>query len=152
MLLLIATPIIPTKAGFIGGDEQLINPSEVALKVARDKGLKISLREIEIMATAMELENGCNSDLCLLYTGSVILNRVDASWYPDTIEGVLLQKGQYASRTVDNLYKLRASDRIYTLALRLAIEGSLDTQIIFQSMQPKLGTVKYIVDGEYFAY
>ena len=107
--------------------------------------------EITLMAAAMELENGCNSDLCLLYTGTVIMNRRNSPEWPDTVQGVLFQKGQYASHTINNLYTINITDRVMRLALRVATHRSLDDEIIFQSMQPKLGKVKYVIDGEYFA-
>lgn len=110
-----------------------------------------SVEEIKLLAAAMELENGMNSDLCVLLTGTVILNRVRSKNYPNTIKGVLFQKGQYAKHTVDNLYKVKVSDRVMSLALRVATHRPLDPDIIFQSMYPHLGKVRYKVDTDYFA-
>jgi len=110
-----------------------------------------SVDDILLLAAAMELENGCNSDLCLLYTGSVIINRVNSPRFPDTIYGVLHQKGQYAAWTLRHLDTVKISERTLSLALKLAMCGSLDTEIIFQSMHPELGHVKYHIDTEYFA-
>ncbi|MBR3163805.1 cell wall hydrolase [Candidatus Saccharibacteria bacterium] len=110
-----------------------------------------SVDDILLLAAAMELENGCNSDLCLLYTGSVIINRVNSPRFPDTIYGVLHQKGQYAAWTLRHLDTVKISERTLSLALKLAMCGSLDTEIIFQSMHPELGRVKYHIDTEYFA-
>ena len=110
-----------------------------------------SVEDILLLAAAMELENGCNSDLCLMLTGSVILNRVAHPRYPNTIYGVLHQKGQYAEWTLRHLDTVKISDRTMSLALKLAMCGSLDTEIIFQSMHPELGHVKYKVDTDYFA-
>ena len=150
VVAMIAGGRVKASAAVIGIDDSLIDPGEVARHVLAEKS-DLELWEIELMVTAMELENGMNSDLCLLYTGSVILNRTKAGWCPDTIEGVLLQAGQYADATVKRLYTKRASDRVFALAVRLAIYGSLDEELIFQSMQPHLGKVKYVIDGEYFA-
>lgn len=110
-----------------------------------------SIEEIQLLAAAMELENGCNSDLCLLYTGSVILNRVAHPRYPNTIYGVLHQKGQYAKWTLRHLDTVKVSERTMSLALKLIMCGSRDKEIIFQSMHPELGHVKYKVDTDYFA-
>ncbi len=110
-----------------------------------------SVDDILLLAAAMELENGCNSDLCLLYTGSVIINRVNSPRFPNTIYGVLHQKGQYAAWTLRHLDTVKISERTLSLALKLAMCGSLDTEIIFQSMHPELGRVKYHIDTEYFA-
>lgn len=118
---------------------------------AEEEEQLFSVEEIMLLAAAMQLENGMNSDLCVLYTGTVILNRVAHPRYPNTIKGVLLQKGQYAKHTVDNLYRVKVTDRVLSLALRLISHRPMDTEIVFQSQYPHLGKVKYIVDGEYFA-
>ena len=111
----------------------------------------LSVEEILLMAKVMELENGCNSDLCLLYTGSVILNRRSSPRYPDTVQGVIYDKGQYADWTLRHIDTVKVSGRVMALALKLATCGTLDEEIIFQSMNPELGKVKYHIDTEYFA-
>ena len=118
---------------------------------ANAAGKILSVDDIKLLAAAMELENGCNSDLCLMLTGSVILNRMNSPEWPNTIYGVLHQKGQYAEWTLRHLDTVKVSDRTMSLALKLATCGSLDTEIIFQSMHPELGHVKYKVDTDYFA-
>ena len=110
-----------------------------------------SVEEIQLLAAAMELENGMNSDLCVILTGTVIINRVLSKNYPNTIKGVLFDKGQYARHTVENLYKVKVSDRVMSLALRVATHRPIDPEIVFQSQYKDLGKVKYIVDKEYFA-
>lgn len=111
----------------------------------------LTVDEILLMAKVMELENGCNSDLCLLLTGSVILNRRNSPEWPDTIQGVIYQRGQYAEWTLRHIDTVKVTDRVMALALKLATCGSLDREIIFQSMHPELGKVKYHIDTEYFA-
>ena len=111
----------------------------------------LSVEEILLMAKVMELENGCNSDLCLLYTGSVILNRRSSPRYPDTVQGVIYDKGQYADWTLRHIPTVKVSGRVMALALKLATCGTLDDELIFQSMHPELGHVKYKIDTEYFA-
>ena len=111
----------------------------------------LTVEEIKLMAAAMELENGMNSDLCVMLTGSVILNRRNSPAWPNTVKAVLFQKGQYAKHTLNNLYTVKVTERVMSLALELALWGSVDKEIIFQSMNPKLGRVKYKVDTDYFA-
>ena len=110
-----------------------------------------SVEEIMLLAAAMELENGMNSDLCVYLTGTVILNRVRHPRHPNTIKGVLFEPGQYAKSTLRRLYTVKVSDRVLSLALRVVTHRPIDKDIIFQSMYPNLGKVKYIIDGEYFA-
>lgn len=112
---------------------------------------ELTVEEILLMAKVMELENGCNSDYCLMLTGSVILNRRNSSEWPDTIQGVIYQKGQYADWTLRHIPTVKVSGRVMALALKLATCGTLDEEIIFQSMHPELGRVKYHIDTEYFA-
>ena len=107
--------------------------------------------EIKLLAAAMEFENGCNSDLCLMLTGSVILNRMNSPEWPNTVYKVLHQRGQYADWTLRHLNTVKVSERTMCLALKLVMCGSLDEEIIFQSMHPELGKVKYKVDTDYFA-
>ena len=112
---------------------------------------QLTVDEILLMAKVMELENGCNSDLCLMLTGSVILNRRSSPEWPDTVQGVIYQKGQYADWTLRHIDTVKVSGRVMALALKLATCGTLDGEIIFQSMHPELGHVKYKIDTEYFA-
>ena len=111
----------------------------------------LTVDEIFLLAAAMELENGMNSDLCLMLTGSVILNRRNSPDWPDTVAGVLYQKGQYAEHTLKHLRTVKVSERVMCLALKVATHGPCDTEIVFQSMYPELGKVKYKVDTDYFA-
>ena len=112
---------------------------------------ELTVDEILLMAKVMELENGCNSDLCLLYTGSVILNRRNSKGYPNTVQGVIYDPGEYADWTLRHIPTVKVSGRVMALALKLATCGPLDEEIIFQSMHPELGRVKYHIDTEYFA-
>lgn len=111
----------------------------------------LTIEEILLMAKVMQLENGNNSDLCVLLTGSVILNRRNSPEWPNTIQGVIYQKGQYADWTLRHLPTVKVTERVMSLALKLVTHGTLDEEIIFQSMHPELGHVKYKVDTDYFA-
>lgn len=53
--------------------------------------------EIELLACVIYQEAGGDacSDLCRAYVGDVVLNRVEDPRFPDTLEGVLTQQGQY---------------------------------------------------------
>lgn len=116
------------------------------------------LHDLEVLSAAMELENGSNSDLCLLYTGSVMLNRRNKHW-ADSIEGVILQgyyddgyAQQYASHTVENLYTVEVSDRCRELAIRLLTYGPIDSEVVYQSQYRNLGRNAFCINGEWFAY
>ena len=58
----------------------------------------VNQEDRELLAQVMYWENYCNGEEAMLLTGSVVLNRRDhCSWCPDTIKGVLYQKGQYST-------------------------------------------------------
>ena len=108
----------------------------------------------------MQLENGMNSDRCLLLTGSVILNRAySCKWAPNTILGVIRQgynsKGaqQYASHTVENIDTVKVPDRVKQLAMQLLIYGPIcPANVVYQSMFMQGSGLYEKVDTEYFCY
>ena len=119
---------------------------------------QVNESDLNLLSACMQLENGSNGDRCLLLTGSVVLNRAYyCSWCPNTIEGVLYQKGQYASHTVKNLKTVVVPERTRILAKFLLIYGPIcPSNVVFQSQQKNLGRGHYDVidtpDGpEYFA-
>ena len=65
--------------------------------------------------------------------GSVVLNRVAADDYPDTIQEVVFQKGQY-SPTWDGRYNLEPSQDSWDTAEYLLTEGSqYPANVLFQA-------------------
>lgn len=116
--------------------------------------------DLRVLAAAMQLENGMNSDRCLLLTGSVILNRAySCKWAPNTILGVIRQgynsKGaqQYASHTVENIDTVKVPDRVKQLAMQLLIYGPIcPANVVYQSMFMQGSGLYEKVDTEYFCY
>lgn len=58
-----------------------------------------------------------------IYTGSVVLNRVNSNRYPDSIKDVVFDKGQYAC-TWDGNYDKEPSERSIEVAKYLLENGS----------------------------
>ena len=52
--------------------------------------------EEELLAALIYCEAGNSSYDCMLAVGSVVLNRVNSPYYPDTITGVIYQSGQFS--------------------------------------------------------
>lgn len=77
--------------------------------------------DLELLARLIYAENGCywTPDWVQLYTGSVVLNRVNSPLYADTIEGVIYEPGQYVP---DALYYNTPDARTYENA-RILLEG-----------------------------
>ena len=119
--------------------------------------------ELEIFACAIYQEaggDGC-SDLCRMYVGDVILNRVDDPRFPSTLYEVLTQKHQYGLFWKTGIiWPSRASDpneaaaveRAYDTA-RALLEGEhselFGKGYIYQDTKPRGKDVIYL-DGEYF--
>ncbi len=106
---------------------------------------------IKLLAKLIQAENGnAKHDKTLWLTGAVVLKRVKAKSYPDTIKGVIYQSGQYS--TADKLTNVKPSTRAYEIAEELLIYGvdDLPDNLVFQSMFPQGKKVYKKIDGEYF--
>lgn len=110
--------------------------------------------EIEMMAHLLNGEAGADycSDEMIYYVGSVALNRVESDRFPNTLEEVINQPGQYAC-TWDGNYNKEPSTRCYRIAEDLLNNGSvLPSAVVFQAefMQ---GSGLYVKEGNlYFCY
>lgn len=114
--------------------------------------------DLRVLSAVMQLENGSNSDECLLLTGSVLMNRAQyCEWAPDTLRECVLQGygtkfQQYATHTVKHLDTVKVTRRVRKLAVQLLVFGQVcPKEVIYQSMNPKLGKLYRKVDSEYFA-
>jgi uncharacterized protein YerC len=78
------------------------------------------------------------------------LKRVKAKSYPNTIQGVIYQKGQYS--TASRLSSVKPSERCYEIANDLLTNGvdDLPDNLVFQSMFKQGKKTYRIIDGEYF--
>jgi len=110
--------------------------------------------DLEILAHLLVGEAGSDwcSDKMIYYVGSVVLNRLAADDFPDTIEGVVFEKGQYAC-TWDGNYYREPSERHYRIAEDLLRNGSLlPVDVVFQA-QFEQGSKTYAkVQNMYFCY
>ena len=61
--------------------------------------------DYELLARVIEAEAGGESDYHKLCVGTVVMNRVASDKYPDTIEGVIYQPGQYQCVTNSHINK-----------------------------------------------
>lgn len=148
ILLLLFTSVCTASAQVIKGSTALGGYSK-DLSDFFDSGHELYKEEdLNLLAEVMFHENGSNSDRCILYTGSVVLNRVHDKEFPNSIHDVLYQKGQYS--TTKLFFTKPIPKHIYELAKELLIFGSqLDEAYLFQAMFVQ--TKEYIkVDTEYF--
>lgn len=78
---------------------QKYKPTEVEKKKSEKKASeekKVNEKDVYRLAQLIYSENGISCDKCKLLTGIVVMKRVKSKYYPNTIEGVISQRGQYA--------------------------------------------------------
>ena len=93
----------------------------------------------------------CTDDM-RRYVGSVVLNRVNSSYFPDNIKDVVFQDGQYAC-TWDGNYDKEPEEYCWEIAAELLMQGSvLPETVVFQAQFPQ-GSGTYLIEQNmYFCY
>ena len=99
--------------------------------------IPVSFDDLYLLGKIIYAEAGSYwlSDEWKMAVGEVVLNRVASPEFPDTIEDVIFQPGQYYSRGSSYFARLRPNERCVKLALRL-LEGERvlnDPSVIFQA-------------------
>ena len=110
--------------------------------------------ELEMLAHLIGGEAGSEwcEDKMLYYVGSVVLNRVKSPDFPNTLEGVIFQKGQYAC-TWDGNYNREPSERCYRIAEQLLTYGSvLPDDVVYQAQFIQGSEVYAKVQNMYFCH
>lgn len=107
-------------------------------------------RQVMLLANLIDLEAG--SDYCTdelqQAVGSVVLNRVADDRFPNTLEGVIYQPGQYS--TAGQIATNKPSERSIANAEYLIANGStLPEEVLFQA-NFKIGKTYTIMQGVYF--
>lgn len=98
-----------------------------------DEEVKYTTEDLYIMAHVLAGEAQFCDDTEQRYVGSVVLNRVAHSEYPDTIKGVVFEKRQYSS-VADGNYDRKPTDQNWENARWLLEHGSiLPGYVIYQS-------------------
>ena len=131
----------------------------VCRKIERKKTNKkrkkksVSNKDVLNLARIIQAENGGHEDdEALLLTGVVVLKRVKSKHYPDTIMGVISQKGQY-STYADGKFWNKPSKRSLRIAKKLlttSIADKYPDNLVYQA-EFKQGKAVYKKLGyEYF--
>lgn len=127
---------------------------ETTVEEIVEEVIEIDEAQIDLLAHLIFAEAG--SDWCednmLYYTGSVVLNRIESEYFPNTMEEVIYQPGQYGcvnNGMIDYEYNQRA----YNVAEDLMLSGScLPKNVLFQG-QCEQGDGTYVkVQNMYFCY
>ena len=133
--------------------------------VPEPEPLEVDPREVEQLAIAIYREAGADyvCDACRYRVGDVVLNRVADPRFPDTIEAVLTQRGQYGTMYWDGVIwpdraflpqEQHAAARAESVALDLLTGNHSELAgegYIFQSEFPDLGHSATMCCGIYYA-
>lgn len=98
---------------------------------------KISYEDLNYLAKIIYSEAGSSwlSTTWKMSVGEVVLNRVASSEYPNTVKGVITQKGQYSGATTTRFANLKPTKACATIAYRL-LNGERvlnDKSVVYQS-------------------
>ena len=92
-------------------------------------------KDVDLLAEVMYWENWHTDSehITAYYTGAVVMNRVKSKNWPDTIEKVLYQRGQYS--TTKYFFTKEVPEECYQIARDILIFGTPDVpeNVIFQS-------------------
>lgn len=113
----------------------------------------VSNKDVLSLARIMQAENGGHEDdEALLLTGIVILKRVKSKHYPDTIMGVISQKGQYSTYADGKFWNKpsKRSMRIAKKILKTNIAEKYPDNLVFQSEFKQGRSVYKKLGYEYF--
>lgn len=98
-----------------------------------EKPITYTEEDLYILAHVLSGECQSCSDDEQLYVGSVVLNRMADPRFPNTVKGVVFQKGQYACVKDGNYYR-EPTDRNWANARMLLENGSvLPDNVVWQS-------------------
>ena len=128
---------------------------EIVEKKKKKKKKKhvVSNKDVLNLARIIQAENGGHEDdEALLLTGVVVLKRVKSKYYPDTIMGVISQKGQY-STYADGKFWNEPSKRSMRIAKKLLstdIADDYPDNLVFQAEFEQGRTVYKKLGYEYF--
>ena len=122
-------------------------------KKKKQKKRVVSNKDVLNLARIIQAENGGHEDdEALLLTGVVVLKRVKSKHYPDTIIGVISQKGQY-STYADGKFWNEPSKRSMKIAkkiLKTNIAERYPDNLVFQAEFRQGKAIYEKLGNEYF--
>ena len=122
-------------------------------KQKKQKNNVVSNKDVLNLARIIQAENGGHEDdEALLLTGVVVLKRVKSKHYPDTIMGVISQKGQYSTYADGKFWNEpgKRSMRIAKKLLSTNIVHDYPDNLVFQSEFEQGRAVYKKLGYEYF--
>lgn len=94
--------------------------------------------DIRILTTMVYYEAGHTTEQLRQYVARVALNRVEDSRFPDTVKGVITQRGQYASKYATVSATQAIADQYYDVceaSVKQAMMGNVDmpSNVLYQA-------------------
>ena len=132
--------------------EETAEPTKKPAK-KKTKSKEVSENDILNLARIIQAENGGHEDdEALLLTGVVVLKRVKSDEYPDTIIGVISQKGQYSTYADGKFWNKpsKRSMRIAKKILKTNIAERYPDNLVFQAEFEQGRAVYKKLGHEYF--
>lgn len=129
----------------------------VATPIVDDTNKDITVEDIELLASLIYYEQGEpetaeDEERCYL-TGCVVLNRMASPEFPDTLEGVIYQTGQYAciNKIRNNGYY---GDICFEIAEGLLTYGveNVPENVVFQAQFTQGSGIYKNIYNQYFCY
>lgn len=132
--------------------EETAEPTKKPAK-KKTKSKEVSENDILNLARIIQAENGGHEDdEALVLTGVVVLKRVKSDEYPDTIIGVISQKGQYSTYADGKFWNepSKRSMRIAKKILKTNIAERYPDNLVFQAEFRQGKSVYKKLGHEYF--
>lgn len=103
--------------------------------------------DLELLARVLHCENfnEVDGEEACWKTGSVIINRINSPNYPDTLEGVIYQEGQYDC--LKNLYKEEPTDIEWEVAAELLSTGGVIPEEVVYAAEFRQGSGVHDQEG-----
>lgn len=129
--------------GDVKGGRAAIDNYNLLLDEAGSDEVRLDFDELFLLSKLIHFISGNEqlSDEWRMCTGEVVLNRVASPEFPDSIEEVIFQEGQYAGVGSDYFkYSLTPSPECIDAALRL-LQGErlMEPYVVFQASSPQGG-------------
>lgn len=149
------TPILWNgQTAYVYSKYLIISPTTDAIPANVNQPSQYSQSDLDLLARVIYCEAGSSwmTDEHQLAVGSVVLNRVADSRFPNTIKDVVYQRGQYAC-VPNGMINKTPSERAINNAKYLLENGvTIPTNVVWQAQfRQGKGVWKYI-QGHYFCY
>lgn len=111
--------------------------------------------DYQMLAKLIYLETGGQGWDCMVACGSVVMNRIQSDKYPNTLEDVIFQNGQYSvTRNRHRFWLTEPSEDAYMVAeLVLTCGSQIPSNVMFQGQSRTIGSgIWKIIRGEAYCY